>query len=153
MKNLIAAVDFSEIAPAVLAKAEELARATHSKLWLIHVASPEPDFLGYQTGPQTERDFMARQFHQEHCQLQKWAKNLRHRGIDVVALLIQGGTVETILEEAKKLEADLIVVGSHGRSGLSKIWLGSVSEEILRQTHCPVLIVPYRCAVIPNPVK
>ena len=137
MRNLLVAIDFSQIAPVVIAQAESLAKATKSKLWLIHIAAPDPEFIGYKSGPQTERDFLDRQ-------LQEWAEQLRQKGIDAVALLIQGPTIETILEEARKLSADLIVVGSHGHTGLYKVLVGSVSEGILRKAECPVLIVPAR---------
>lgn len=144
MRNILVAIDFSEITSAVIAEAESLAEATKSKLWLIHIASPNPDFIGYETGPQTERNFIARQFQSQHSQLQEWAQQLRQKGIDAVALMIQGPTVETILEQAGKLVADLIVVGSHGHRGLYKILVGSVSEGILRKANCPVLIIPAR---------
>ncbi|NEO29116.1 MAG: universal stress protein [Symploca sp. SIO3C6] len=144
MRNLLVAIDFSETTTAVVAQAELLAEATKSKLWLIHIASPDPDFIGYKTGPQTERNFLARKFHNQHRQLQESAQKLRQKGIDAVALMIQGPTVETILEQAHKLAADLIVVGSHGHRGLYKVLVGSVSEGILRQADCPVLIVPAR---------
>ena len=142
--NIIAAVDFSPITSLIMKQASSLVSMTQGKLWLLHIAPPEPDFLGYQTGPQTERDFIAHQLRQQHRQLQDWAAELREQGIDAVALLLQGPTVETLCQEAEKLAADLIIVGSHGHSGLSKLLLGSVSEGILRQANCPVLVIPAR---------
>lgn len=142
MFNILVAIDFSEIAPAILAQAKFLTQATRGKLWLIHVAPPEPDFVGYQTGPQTERDYIAHKFWEEHRQLQQQAEALRNQKIDATALLLQGPTVETILKEARKLAADLIIVGSHGRSGLYQVFIGSVSSGILQQATCPVLVVP-----------
>jgi nucleotide-binding universal stress UspA family protein len=142
MFNILVAIDFSEIAPAILAQAEFLTQATGGKLWLIHVAPPEPDFVGYQTGPQTERDYIAHQCWEEHRQLQQQAEALRNKEIEATALLLQGPTVETILKEARKLAADLIIVGSHGRSGLYQVLIGSVSSGILQQATCPVLVVP-----------
>ncbi|RMF20673.1 MAG: universal stress protein, partial [Cyanobacteria bacterium J083] len=59
-------------------------------------------------------------------------------------LLIQGATVTTILQEAAKLQAEMIIIGSHGHSSLYKALLGSVSEGIIRQATCPVLIIPTR---------
>ncbi|MDY7014604.1 MAG: universal stress protein [Cyanobacteriota bacterium] len=142
MYKLLVAMDFSEIAPAILAQAEFLARATKGKVWLIHVAPPEPDFIGYDTGPQTERDYIARQFWDEHRQLQERAEELRQKEIDAIALLLQGPTVETIVTEANKLAANLIVVGSHGRRGLDRVLVGSVSSGILQKAPCPVFVIP-----------
>lgn len=142
MKNLVVAIDFSPITPAIIVQAETLAQAFNSKLWLIHIAEPEPDFVGFETGPQTKREHRAKEFRSEHQQIQDLADQLRQKGFDAVGLLLQGPTVETILTESKKLAADLIVVGSHGRSGISKLLVGSVSEGILRDADSPVLVIP-----------
>ena len=142
MKNIVVAIDFSQITPEIITQAETLAQAFQSKLWLIHIAEPEPDFVGFKTGPQPKRDRWAQEFRKEHQQIQDLAEELRQKGLDTVALLTQGSTVETILTEAKKLAADLIIVGSHGRSGIEKLFMGSVSEGILQNTPCPVLVIP-----------
>jgi nucleotide-binding universal stress UspA family protein len=60
----------------------------------------------------------------------------------VTALLVQGVTADTILEEAAKLAADIIVVGSRGKGALQQLVVGSVSEGVLRKSQCPVLVVP-----------
>ncbi|MGK7919995.1 MAG: universal stress protein, partial [Trichodesmium sp.] len=138
MKNIVVAIDFSQITPTIITQAETLAQAFQSKLWLIHITEPEPDFVGFKTGPQPKRDHWAEQFRKEHKQIQDLAEELRQKGLDTVALLTQGSTVETILAEAKKLTADLIIVGSHGRSGIEKLFMGSVSEGILKDSPCPV---------------
>lgn len=144
MINILAAIDFSEISSTVIDQAAAIAKSFSSKLWLIHVAAPEPDFVGYGTGPQTERDWRAQTLREEHRYLQDKALELEQNGINVTPLLIQGATVETILKEATKLKAEMIVIGSHGRSALYKTLVGSVSEGIVRQASCPVLIVPTR---------
>ena len=63
-------------------------------------------------------------------------------GIDCEALLAEGRPDQVVVETANNRQADLIVVGSHGRGGLSRLLLGSVSERIMGQAQCPVLIVP-----------
>ncbi len=144
MINILAAIDFSEISSTVIDQAAAIAKSFSSKLWLIHVAAPEPDFVGYGTGPQTERDWRAQTLREEHRYLQDKALELEQNGINVTPLLIKGATVETILKEATKLKAEMIVIGSHSRSALYKTLVGSVSEGIVRQASCPVLIVPTR---------
>ncbi len=144
MINILAAIDFSEISSTVIDQAAAIAKSFSSKLWLIHVAAPEPDFVGYGTGPQTERDWRAQTLREEHRYLQDKALELEKAGIKVTPLLVQGATVETILNEAAKLKAEMIVIGSHSRSALYKTLVGSVSEGIVRQASCPVLIVPTR---------
>ena len=142
MENILVAIDFSDLTQKVIEQGKMMACAFDCKLWLIHIAAPEPDFVGYSTGPQFRRDLRAETLHDEHKYLQNKADELRKQGVDVTTLLIQGETVESILQEALKLEADSIIIGSHGRSALSKTLMGSVSEGIVRCAPCPVTIVP-----------
>ncbi len=141
MKFLVA-VDCSDSTQKVVNKAKEMVKALSGKLWIIHIAQPEPDFVGYNTGPQTERDYVAKVLHSEHSQIQEIAENLRNGGIETTALLIQGSTVETIIKEAKKLQVEMIIMGSHGRNPISELFLGSVSKGVISQSDCPILIVP-----------
>jgi nucleotide-binding universal stress UspA family protein len=115
-----------------------------ARIWLLHVAEPDPDFVGWDAGPDSVREGVAEAFHKEHQLLQEMAENLRQGSVDVTALLIQGPTIETILKQASKHEVDLIVVGSHGRSAAHQLLVGSVSEGILRKAQCPILISPTR---------
>ncbi len=140
--NFLVAVDCSDSTPKVVNKAKEMAKALSGKLWIIHIAQPEPDFVGYNTGPQTERDYVAKVLHSQHSQIQEIAENLRNEGIETTALLIQGSTVEMIIKEAKKLQVEMIIMGSHGRDPISELFLGSVSKGVISQSDCPILIVP-----------
>jgi nucleotide-binding universal stress UspA family protein len=142
LNNILAAIDFSDVTLKVVDKAAKIAGCCGGKLWLIHVAAPDPDFVGYGTGPQHERDWRAKTLREEHRYIQDTALQLEQSGINVTPLLVQGATVETILDQAHKLNADMIVIGSHGHSAWYKNLVGSVSEAIIRQAWCPVLIVP-----------
>jgi nucleotide-binding universal stress UspA family protein len=108
------------------------------------VAAPDPEFVGFEAGPQSVRDQRAETLRKEHRLLQELADRARRRGIETKAVLVQGPTVETILAQAHKGKADLIVTGSHGHGALYKTVLGSVSEGILRGARRPVLVVPAR---------
>ena len=141
--ELLAAVDFSDSTEKVIENARNISKSFNAKMWLIHVAEPDPDFVGYAAGPpQTERDAVASRFCAEHKSLQQYAEKLRAEGIDCVALLVQGSTVETILHEAEKLSVGMIVVGSHGRGALMRVLVGSTSEGVLHRSSLPVLVVP-----------
>lgn len=144
MERLLVPVDFSEVTPSVVQHAASLAAAFAAELVLIHVAAPDPDFVGLDVGPETVRKARAEEIRGEHRELQALADDLRGRGLAARALLIQGPTVGKILGEARKLEADVIVMGSHGRGALHRALLGSVSEGVVRAASCPVLVVPSR---------
>lgn len=142
MKNILVAVDFSPLTAAVVEQAAQLATAFGGALWLVHVADPDPDFVGYEAGPTTVRTQVATELRGEHRRLQDTAQALRDRGLAVTALQVQGSIAETIVSEATRLAAELIVLGSHGHGALRRALLGSVSEGVLHRATCPVLIVP-----------
>lgn len=140
--KLLVAVDFAPSTPVLLDAAKTLARQTGAALTLLHAAAPDPDFVGYDSDPRILRDVVAKRFHDEHRELQALAQALRDGGLACTALLVQGATAATILREADKLSADMILMGSHGKGMLKKLVVGSVSEGVLRQTRIPVLVVP-----------
>lgn len=142
MKKILVAIDLSPSRQQVLDQATALARALGGQLWLLHVAEPDPEFVGYDPGPQVVRDSVAHEFREEHRGVQQVADELRAGGLDATALLVQGPTVETILAEAERLAVDMIVMGSHGYGALHRALLGSVSEGVLRRSSRPLLIVP-----------
>jgi nucleotide-binding universal stress UspA family protein len=140
--KLLIAIDLSEASNKVMAAAQQFARPVAAETWLIHVAEADPDFVGYEPGPQTVRDQVAHKFRGEQKKLHEYAEALRAAGIKVTPLVIQGPTSETILNEGKKLGVDLIVIGSHGHGALRQMLVGSVSEGVIRGAVCPVLVVP-----------
>ncbi|OQX76771.1 MAG: universal stress protein [Bacteroidetes bacterium 4484_249] len=142
--KLLVAIDFSEVTDKITAKVKELALKVNAKIWLIHVVQPEPDFVGYDVGPETERDFMAKKFHEKHVKIQNIAKDLEKEGIKTTPLLVQGPTVETILNQAEKLNVDIIVSGSHGHGAMFRLLVGSISEGLLHNSSKPLLIIPAR---------
>jgi len=140
--NILVGVDLAPATEKIVRSAESLARALKARLWLVHVAEPEPDFVGFDIGPQVERDARSEAFHQEHAEVQAIADGLRQQGLEATALLVQGPTVELLLQEAANLDADMIILGSHGRGAVQRLLVGSVSEGVLHRAACPVLIVP-----------
>ena len=150
---------FSESTEELIEKAETLAKVNSAKLWLIHIVSPDQGFVGYekasliqsgtlsydiesQSNSESIRNFISKNLHQRHQQIQAIAGNMREHELDTTALLIQGNIVKTILLKASKLKADMIIMGSHGRSLMYQILLGSVSEEVIHKAKCPILVIP-----------
>jgi nucleotide-binding universal stress UspA family protein len=143
MTTILVPVDFSPSDQAVTACAEDLARRLRAKMVLLHVEAPEPDFIGYQVGPQTVRDAVARSVHGDAQTLHALRDRLRGQGREVESLLIQGPTVEKIVDEAIRLKVDYIVMGSHGHGNLFELVVGSVSDGVIRRAPCPVVLVPH----------
>lgn len=142
MKSLLVAVDFSPVTGAVIDAAVAVARAFGSTVHLVHVEAPDPAFVGYDVGPETERRAVAERIRERHRRLQELTKAPWPDPDRVTALQIQGPTVEKILEERDRLGADLVVLGSHGHGALFDLLVGSVAEGVLRRAGCPVLVVP-----------
>ncbi len=140
--KLLVAVDFSDPTDLILRVARRLARSLDASVWIVHAAEPEPDFVGYDAGPEVVRGQVAKELRDEHRHLQEYADQLREAGVDVKAILVQGPTVETLLEMAEKQGSDLIIVGSHGRSMVGEMLMGSVSKGLIRAGRCPVTVVP-----------
>ena len=142
--KLLAALDVSPTTPIVLREVRRWAQRLHAQLWLIHVAEPNPDFIGYQAGPDTVRDAMAGKFHREHQLIEAAAQELRKAGVEVTALLLQGPTAATILKEADHLGVDAILMGTRARSAVRELIVGSTSKQVLHKSTRPVLLIPPR---------
>ncbi|MDH3323345.1 MAG: universal stress protein [Flavobacteriaceae bacterium] len=143
MKNILVTVDFDKHVELLLDKAFELAQCFKAKVWLMHIAAPEPDFIGFGPGPQYIRDFRAEDLRKEHRLLQDYVNELRKKSVDTEGLLIQGATIEMIIKESKKLDVDLIIAGHHDAGFFYKALFGSVSAKIIKKSKIPVLIVPF----------
>ena len=142
MKTILVPVDFSEATAPAVEQASRLAEATAARLVLLHVAAPEPEFIGYDPGPPSVRHQVAGELAGEHRRVQALERSIEGRGLDVTALTVQGYPVEKILDEAVRRKADLIVMGSHGHGKLRTLLVGSVTEGVLRDALIPVLVVP-----------
>ncbi len=142
--KILAAIDLSDASSKIIAAVEYLAKATDAEVRLLHVAEAEPDFVGYDAGPDVVRDQVAKEFRDEHRGVQKHADSLRAAGVVAGALLIKGPIIDTVLKEAKRFDADLLVVGSHGFGAIYDLLVGSSSRGILKDTQIPVLVVPVR---------
>lgn len=142
--RLLVPLDLSSATERVLATAIKLSRAMHANVFLLHVAAPEPDFVGYGAGSPAVRDQVAHEHREEHRQLQAHAQALRNLGVDCTALLIQGATADAILREAERLEADLVVMATHGHGAMFDLLVGSISHSVLRHSRVPVVMVPVR---------
>ena len=141
MKTIIVAVDFSPVTEKLLQTAKKMA-GSETMVYIIHVAAPEPDFVGYSVGPEYIRQDRAKELHKEHKLLDDIKKDFSNSDINSEVLLISGPTVETLLHEIDKLKADLLIIGRKGHSKLFEVVIGSVCKDILNKLEIPALVVP-----------
>lgn len=142
LERILVAVDFSEVTDAVVASAALLARLSNAEVRLLHVAAPNPDFVGFEAGPDVVRDQVARTLREEHGALEALAARLKESNVRATPLMVQGPTAETIVEQSRRFAAELVVLGSHGHGRLRHLLAGSVAEGVLRHSSVPVLVVP-----------
>lgn len=144
MREVLACVDLSDATESVVERAASIAKDRGDRLHILHVAAEEPVIAGYDKddlGVFTRKD-RAAQLLDEHKGLRELAGRLEAEGLDVIPLLEMGPTVEVIIEVADRLDAETIVVGTHGHSRLHDALLGSVSHALVKRTARPVLLVP-----------
>lgn len=143
MRRVLAGIDPQSPSEATLACARGLCDGG-GELMLLHVAAPEPEFVGYGIGPETVRQAVALELRVEHRQLQDLAAGLRAEGVSVTPLMVQGPIVEKILDRAEHFAADFIVLGSKRHTILHDLIVGSVAQGVLRRAQVPVVLVPER---------
>ena len=143
MKNIFVSIDFHDKTKMLIDYGLKFAEAFKSKIWLIHVAAPDPDFVGYEPGPQYIRDDRAEELKDEHRLLLKYKKELKEKKIDAEAILVQGATIDTILNEIDKLNIDLIIIGHHKHSFLYNLFHESVSNNVIHKSDIPLLVIPF----------
>jgi nucleotide-binding universal stress UspA family protein len=143
-RRILHATDFSGASRPALAKAIALAAQNGAPLSIVHVLAPlvlpaGGDFAFMPAATYEAIDRGAR----EHAtkQLDAMVGRARKVGVRATAMLLDGTPHEQVPRAARRVRADLIVIGTHGRTGMSKLLLGSVAERVLRMSPCPVLTV------------
>lgn len=139
--RILCATDFSEEGQAAEAKALELVRALGGELVYVHVSVETPLY--------GEAAFAMADVERVYEAQRRWADDtLRARvaaaekaGVAARAMLRVGVPFEQIVEAAAEEAADMLVIGTHGRSGLNRLLMGSVAERVVRLASCPVLTV------------
>lgn len=140
--RIVAAVDRSEFADLVVGMVRRLAAAESTEVLLLNIAPREADVLGRQLSRKVVQDPVPEDLRDRRELLDRLAADLATSGIRCSTLLLRGLPAKTIIQEASRQSADLIVVGSQGRGMLYRRVLGSVSEEVLAARRFPVLVVP-----------
>lgn len=141
LTRILCPTDFSDLAPAVEACAVALARHYDAGLHLLHVDPPTPVMAPYGEVPVDIRLFEM-QREQAEQDLAAARDRARAAGVAADAAVRGGHPAREILAVADELQADLIVVGTHGRGGVEHLLLGSVAEKVMRKARCPVMVVP-----------
>ena len=145
MKTILVAINVEKNATLLLAKAEEMAKAFESKIWIHHVSEADPDdYLGLEAGPQYAQDKRVENRKKEGALVNRLAEELRQRNMDAEGVQLEGSTAKMIKEAVKKLNADLVIAGHHKRNFFYQMFVGSIEEELMEDLKVPVMLVPVK---------
>jgi len=143
LKKILLPTDFSGCANYALPYAASIARATDAQIICVHVVEPVVPAVGY-TGlaePMPIADISEQLEDSAERQLPKLTECEECAGLKVEEVIVHGDAAAEIVRVASEQEADLIVISSHGRTGLGRMIFGSTAESVVRHATCPVLVV------------
>jgi nucleotide-binding universal stress UspA family protein len=136
IRRILCPTDFSDFADRALALAIPVARWYHAAITILHVRPPEPSGGAAPRSHPGHRPPAALD-----ASLQVFARPALRAGVPVETVVREGDATREILACATRLACDLLVMGTHGRSGFERWVMGSVAEKVLRKAACPVITV------------
>jgi nucleotide-binding universal stress UspA family protein len=140
VRRVLCATDFSRASRPAFAAALRLAKRDRAELFVLHVLMPPSPFLGAEL-PASYVDLVARARQEVERRLGALVAQAKKAGVRVKAGRVEGVPADEILRAARRRHADVIVIGTHGRTGLRRLFMGSVAERVLLRATIPVLTV------------
>ncbi len=143
-KKILVPTDFSGFSDKALTQAVDIARKYNSKIYLLHVIDQgvQQCVVDYCLADEVVRQIEKESFKAAQEKLKSELQKLSGtKGLDVEYEVKQGVPYDVIIKEQKEKEIDLIVIASHGKTGLMKYFMGGVAERVLRDAKSPVLLV------------
>jgi nucleotide-binding universal stress UspA family protein len=147
IQTLLVATDFSEASAPATAYAFFLARALNARLYVLHVV-PEEDvrmitaISGYLQSEVTPAALVETLYTEADKRLGTLVEDALATDLVEERLMVTGQPAAAIMSWAAAKQVQLIILGTHGRSGIEHFFMGSVAEQVLRQAPCAVLVVP-----------
>jgi nucleotide-binding universal stress UspA family protein len=142
-KTIVALIDLAGGSEKVIAHAKTLAQAFSCNVVLMHGVPKQPTTLDVGiVSPVVLRDPTPEEWESHKARLLEISESLQRSGINATAAQVQDITGESVVVESKYLDADLIIVGSHHHSALLNLFLGNITQDVLKHALCPVLVIP-----------
>ena len=142
MKRILHPSDFSAASRPAFKKALELAKKDRATLDVVHAMAPIIPAVGTAyVSPRTYDEWSAAVAESARKNMDGLLKQARRAGVRAKSSILTGTPADVIVRAARTRRADLIVMGTHGRSGLSRFLLGSVASRVIATSPCPVLTV------------
>ena len=142
--KILVPLDGSQRAEAILYHVQDLAKRYDATVIFVQVVEPVPLSMGYEMPYEALREEFERQSRQAESYLVALQQEFREKGIEAQTRVVQGLAVAAIAQIAEREEADLIAMASHGRTGLSQVFYGSVAAGVLHRVDRPLLLIRSR---------
>jgi nucleotide-binding universal stress UspA family protein len=141
IKTILFPTDFSQGARAAMDHAISLAKDYRSKLIILYVIQDISIAEWYIPSSLSATDLMEDMQKSAWNEMDKWVAEVSQTAKDVEKMVVRGVPFVEIIKTAKEKQADLIVIGTHGRTGIDHMLFGSTAEKVVRKAACPVLTV------------
>jgi nucleotide-binding universal stress UspA family protein len=143
ISSILLPTDFSECARRAVPVAAEFARLLGARVVCLHVVEPVVPSVGWAPDPgvMPAADLGERLEESAGRELPAFSGSEEFAGLEVEDMVARGDAAAEIVRVAAERGAGLIIISSHGRTGLGRILFGSTAESVVRHAHCPVLVV------------
>ncbi|CCO22811.1 universal stress protein [Maridesulfovibrio hydrothermalis] len=140
IKKILCAVDFSNHSPVVADYATTLAKTMGAEIMCLYVAPSLDQYVGFHVPPSSIENFVGEIVTGADSTMETFIEE-NFKEVNVKGKVVTGYAAEEILSISASTNADLIVMGTHGRAGIDRILFGSVAEKVVKSAKCPVLTV------------
>ena len=155
IKTILYAADLGPYGPEIFKHAAGLAQQFGAKIHIVHVVEPLTEYAQSLIDtyvPDHVLESLRKEGHEQamqemHRRLETFCKEKLHAGAETLIAdmrIVEGFAAQSILQEAKRVSANLIVMGAHGRSALGELLMGSVAHKVILKSTLPVLLVPIK---------
>ena len=138
LKHILVPVDFSDSSIKALRYALAFAKEFKASLTLLHVAFVQPEFLT-EEGSLAAKNFLYAEAKRQSAILIR--EEVLERGVEGTSVVLVGNPPDKIVKFAQEAKVDLIVLATHGRTGVKRFLMGGTTERVVRLAPCPVLVV------------
>lgn len=140
IKNILCAVDFSEMSPKVAEYAQHLAKSLQASVKVLYVAPSLSQYVGFHVPPASIENFVGEIVTGAEKSMETFVQE-NFEAIPAEGDVVSGYAAEEILDYAQEKDMDMIVMGTHGRKGIDRVLFGSVAEKVVKSAEMPVLTI------------
>ncbi|PKL83815.1 MAG: hypothetical protein CVV24_03185 [Ignavibacteriae bacterium HGW-Ignavibacteriae-3] len=142
LKNIIVPTDFSKVSATEFKYAKDFAEKMGATIHLINVMEKIPPFLQYGATNSSAAEEAEKAEQKCRERLEEIAEEIRDDSmLNIIPVFRKGIDYEEIISYSKEVKGDMIIIATHGRTGIFHTLLGSVAEKVIRYSNCPVLVI------------